>query len=144
MSLVKVTANLRNGKAYAKDMLINLERITEPVIENLGGEAIVSLSETPQLQNGVNQGNNKVQYVLDESLAVFTALANKEMFTGTVVLRDSRTPVVSSQTFIVKNVVGKIVEDTLGCKFLYEEEGGLVPVEYILSETIAAIAILIA
>ena len=144
MSLVKVTSNTRNGTAYANDMLVNLSRITEPVIENISNETIISLRETPNLQNHVNQGNNKVEYILDETLAAFTALKTTEMFPATVVSRDGKIPVETNVTFIIENIVGLILEDPAGSKFLYEEEGGLVPIEYIVSNTITAINLALA
>jgi len=143
MSLVKVTSKERNGKPYAKDMLVDINRITDPVIENSGADSIINLGETPNLHKHVNQGNNINQYIIDEDLLTFTALKSKEMFIGSVVSREDRVPVALTMTFIVKNVVGKIVEHPSGSEFLYEEEGGSVPVKYILSETIAAIAALL-
>lgn len=139
MSSVKVTANLRNNKAFVKDMLIDLSRITEPAYENIGNETIILLNETPRLQDGVNQGNNNVQYVLDEDLATFVALAPTEMFIGTVVSRDGRVPVVSSLVFFLDKIVGRIVEDPAGSRFFYEEKGGTSPTEFIVTQTIAQI-----
>lgn len=139
MSLVKVTTKQRNGRAYAKDVLINLQNVSEPVIENSSNEAIVVVDESTKLQSSISQGNNNVQYILNEDLAAFVALATTEMFSGTVVKREGREPVVGTQVFIVSNIVGIIAADPLGSKFLYEEEGGNIPVEYIVSETIADI-----
>ena len=140
MSLIKLTSKQRNGKTYQKDVLINLDRVAEPIIENVSNDSIISLNETPSLQNHVNQGANKVQYIVDEDMATIVALSNKEMFVGTILSRNGKSPVESSVIFIVKNITGKIEEDTLGCRFLYEEEGDPNPVEYILSETITDIA----
>jgi len=135
MSLIKVTSKQRNGKAYAKDILIDLEKVAEPIIENVSNDCIISLVETPDVFNGTNKGNNKVQYIVDETLTDIVALSNTEMFIGTIVKRDGRNAVNSSSIFILKKVNGLIAEDALGSRFLYQEEGSLVPVEYIVSET---------
>lgn len=139
MSLIKVTANERNGKAYAKDVLINLNSIAQPVIANNGGKAIVVLDESSKLQSQVSRGNDNVQYILDEDIPAFVALASTEMFVGTVFTREGRDPVVGSQVFIIENIVGLIKDHPKGVEFLYEEEGGSIPVEYVLTETIADI-----
>jgi len=139
MNLVKVTANQRSGKAYAKDMLINLDKVAEPIIENTSNNAIVVIDESTKLQSAISQGNNNVQYILDESLAVFVGLSSNLMFVGTVVKRNNRNPVVVSQGFITKNIVGTIVDTPDGSEFLYEEEGGSTPVKYVVSESIADI-----
>lgn len=139
MSLVKVTSKLRNGKAFAKDVLIDLSRITEPVFENVDNNCVITLNETPRLHGHVNQGINNVQYIIQETLVQFIALKTTEIFLGTVEKRDGKTPVVTTSSFITDNIVGKIEEDSLGSKFLYEEQGGVVPVEYIVSQTISDI-----
>lgn len=139
MSLIKVTSKQRDGKDFAKDLLVDLSRVAEPAFENISNETIISLNETQSLQNHVNQGNNNVQYILNETLAAFVALAPTRMFVATVVSREGRTPVVTTSVFFIDNIPGSILEDPLGSKFFYEEQGGMVPVEYIVSEDIATI-----
>jgi len=139
MSLIKLTTNQRNGKAYAKEVLINLDNIAQPVIENSSNEVIVVLDESTSLRGKVSQGSNNVQYIFDEDIAAFVALAPAEIFIGTVISRDERNPVVTSQAFIVSNIVGLIKETPSGSEFLYDEDGGSVPVKYVVSETIADI-----
>jgi len=136
MSLVKVTSKERNGVEFIKKLLIDTARVSEPIIENLSGEAIVEINETPKLQNTVNQGNNNVQYVLNESVADFVSAAGTSMFAGTVVTREGRAPSVANFGFVAERVVGRITEHPSGSVFLYEEEGGLLPIEYVVSESI--------
>ena len=135
MSLVKLSAKTRNGKPYVKDVLIDLKKVAEPIFENISNDCIISLVDTPELFNGVNRGNNKVQYVVDETLAQIVVLEETEMFIGTVLSRDGRASLNTSMIFIVSKVNSLIAEDTLGSKFLYQEEGSLTPIEYIVSET---------
>ncbi len=139
MTLIRVTTIERAGRAYAKDMLINLSKVAEPVINNISNNALVVIDESTKLQSSVSQGNNNVQYVLANALADFVALSPQDMFIGTVVKRSDRDPVVTSQGFIISNIVGTIVDTPEGSEFLYEEEGGSDPVKYVVSESIAAI-----
>ena len=139
MNLVKVTSKLRNGKAFAKDLLIDLDRITEPVYENISNESVISLNETPSLKNHVNQGLNKVQYVINETLAELVDLVSDQIFIGTVIERNGRKPLIGQQAFIAANMVGSISEDPSGSSFQYEEEGDLLPVTYLISEDIDTI-----
>lgn len=135
MSLVKLSAKTRNGKPYVKDILIDLKKVAEPIFENIANDCIVSLVDTPEFFNNVNRGNNKVQYVVDETLVQIAALEETEMFIGTVLSRDGRPSLNSSMIFIVSKVNSLIAKDTLGSKFLYQEEGSLTPIEYIVSQT---------
>lgn len=144
MSLVKVTSKQRSGKPFAKDLLVDLSRITVPVFENISNDSVIVLNENFGLQNTVNQGNNNVQYIIDEDLATFIGLKTTEIFSGTVVERDGKSPVVTDMAFIASRIVGKIEEDPSGSKFLYEEQGGVTPIEYIVSETVSAINIALA
>ena len=135
MSLVKLTAKTRNGKSYTKDILIDLKKVAEPIFENISNDCIISLVDTPDIFNHVNKGNNKVQYVVEETLAQVVALEETEMFIGTVLSRDSRSSVNSSMIFILSKINGLITEDVLGSRFLYQEEGSLSPIEYVVAET---------
>ena len=135
MSLVKLTAKTRNGKSYAKDILIDLKKVAEPIFQNTSNDCIISLVDTPDIFNHVNKGNNKVQYVVDETLVQIAALEETEMFIGTVLSRDGRASVNLSMIFILDKVNGLIAEDYFGSRFLYREEGALVPIEYVVSET---------
>jgi len=140
MSLVKVTSKLRNGSPYVKDMLIDLSRITEPAFENVSNEVIILLNETQRLNDGVNQGNNNVQYVLSLDLDEFVALSRSEMILVNILSRDGRNPVVSRAIFFNDKMVGGMFQVTGGTQFLYEEQGGSTPVTYVVSETISAIS----
>ena len=135
MSLVKVTSKLRDGKAYVKDLLVDLEKLTQPVSENISGEAIIMIDESPGIQAGVTV----VQYIINESLAQFLALNTKEAFSGTVVSRDGRDPLIVNSVFLIKNIIGKIESHASGSSFTYAEEGGYSPVEYVISETVGNI-----
>lgn len=135
MSLVKVTAKERNGAPFAKDILIDLSRITEPIVENTGNDVVISLNETPRLKDVVNQGNNNVQYVLDIDLANFINLSTIEMFSGTVVLREGREPIDTLVGFFIDKIVGVMTAAPGGTEFFYESKGGHDPVKYLISDT---------
>ena len=142
MSLIRVTSKERNGKAYSKDMLIETDRVVEPIVENVGSDSIIVVDESPVV--GASSNPNKVQYIVDEDLATIAKLNNKVMFIGTVVSRDGRTPVSSSLLFVIDNITGVVVEHPSGSSFLYNEPGAANPVEYVLSESINDIALAIA
>lgn len=135
MSLVKVTTKERNGIPYVKDVLIDLGRIVEPIIENVSNDVIISLNETSNLQGITNHTENNVQYVIDETLASFIALSPVSMFIGTVISIDGRDPVNSSAGFIVEKIIGALSSHPSGSSFFYQEDGLLIPLQYIVSQT---------
>ncbi len=143
MSLIKLTALQREGRTFAKDMLIDISDISRPMIENISNNSVVYLQEGMPPYDNYNESNGEVQYIFTETLAVLTALANKEMFTGTVVFVDGRSPIENTLTFVLADIVGAIVEDPSGSKFLYKEGVNVSPVEYVVSQTIAQILVLI-
>ncbi len=138
MSLVKVFAITRDGKPFAKDIIIDLTSIAEPAFENISGNTTVSLSESSK--NVVGLFTNKVKYVLLENLATFVSLSLNSMFIGTVLSRKGNNPLLPVAAFFIDNVLGKIEADSLGSRFLYEEDGSSVPVEYVISEDVSEIS----
>ena len=138
MSLIKVTAKTRNGKAFAKEVLIDLDRVTEPLFEQ-STDTVIYVSEGNDYHNIRSQNATIVEYVVDERVTDIAFLAPSEVFQGSVVTRDGRKPVNTKLGFIYSNFSGVAVPEGAGSKFLYQEQGGYDSVEYIITQDITAI-----
>ncbi len=142
MGLIKVTQIERNGVTIAsEDMLIDTEDLNRPIVENSSNKAVVYLQESI-MEGRQSEANNSVQYILDETLAAVHALSTN-LFPATVLTRNGNAPVVGAVLlgFTTHRIVGSIREDTTsgGSRFFYHEDGDNLPVEYVVSETVAAI-----
>lgn len=141
MDLINVTRLERNGKAEAAplNMLIDIRDINRPISENISSNCVVYIEESISI-NRQSEGINSVQYIIDEDLASFEALST-DIFIGTVTSRDGRDPVSGMTTlgFVSDKIVGGIEDYNGGSKFMYHEDSGSIPVEYVLSEDVATI-----
>ena len=138
--LVKLTQIERNGVEIASElMLIDTTVINRPMVQNSLNKTVLSVQESI-MEARQSESNNSVQYIVDEDLATVAGLST-DMFVATVVTRDSREPVpgFSSLVFVASRVVGGIRAEGSGSKFFYHEDGGNLPVEYIVSEDINTI-----
>ena len=138
--LVKLTQIERNGVEIASElMLIDTTVINRPMVQNSLNKTVLSVQESI-MEARQSESNNSVQYIVDEDLATVAGLST-DMFVATVVTRDAREPVpgFSSLGFVASRGVGGIRAEGSGSKFFYHEDGGNLPVEYIVSEDINTI-----
>ncbi len=138
MGLIKLTSILRDEKPFSKEVIVDITSIAEPVTENISGNTILFLSETPR--SNIDTSINKVKYVVSEDLLTFISLSSEDIFLGNILFRDNKKPLFNKAGFFIDNIVGKIEADSLGSRFLYKEEGSTLPVEYVISEDIPTIS----
>jgi len=138
MALIELTSEERNGKAYAKTILLNTDTIAVPIRE-VGGKSYIGVNES--IVSGRPYGNlDIVYYLVTEDLATVVALSY-DLFSATVITRDGRTPSTGYNDLIFRldRVVGNIAAEGTGSKFMYHEDNGTVPIEFMVAEAPSAI-----
>lgn len=138
MSLINVTRKERNGVASVSDDLITTDKIAYAIRE-IAGEAYISVIESPLTGRG-SENIVVANYLVAESVATICA-TTASLFTATVVTRDDRTPSTgyTALGFVAEKIMGPIMTEGTGAKFLYHEDNASNPVVYIVSETPADI-----
>lgn len=138
-TFIQLTALTKNGKPFAKEVLIDINNVIEPMWENANSNAMLvvdtELAFTPEYKGRPD----KIE--VDQDLTAVDALTD-EVFRGTVDLIDGRAPKTPSDLLFVKSrVVGVIEEETPGGRsiFRYQEVGKKSPTEYVIREDLAAI-----
>lgn len=138
MSLINVTREQRNGKASVSDDLIQTDKIALPIRE-IGGKAYISVVESPLTGRG---SENLVisDYLVGESLDTVVA-QSASLFKATVTSRDGRTPISGYDVlgFVSEKIMGPIMTEGSGSRFLYHEDNATHPAIFIVSEAPAAI-----
>lgn len=134
MGVITLNTKTRNSKAYVKEVLINIDTIGLPIRED-SGKAILSLSETP-LTGRQSERIDLATYVVKEDLDDIVALT-PELFKATVTTRNRNTPSAGyvDLVFRADRIVGPVYESGSGSGFMYHENDGSNPVEYIVDES---------
>lgn len=138
-TFIQLTGLTKNGKPFAKNVLIDINNVIEPMYENVSGNAVLvvdtELAFTPEYKG-------RPDYIeVDQDLAAIDLLTD-EVFRGTVDLIDGREPRTPSDLLFVKSrVVGVIEAESPGGRsiFRYQEVGKKSPTLYVIRETLAAI-----
>lgn len=145
MNLINLTRVERNGKAEASplDMLVDVCDINRPIFENIDGNTVMYVEESIVSRRQA-EGINAVQYIVDEDLATVNTLS-QDVFVVTVETREGREPVAGMVTlgFVSNRIVGGIQAFGAGSKFMYHEDDGSHPIEYVVSETVADIKLML-
>jgi hypothetical protein len=145
MDLINLTRLERNGKAEASplDMLVDIRDINRPISENIDGNAVMYVEESI-VSNRQAEGINAVQYIVDQDLATINTLST-DIFVATVETREKREPVAGMTTlgFVSNRIVGGIFASGTGSKFMYMEDDGSHPVEYVVTEDIPTLKLML-
>jgi hypothetical protein len=138
MALIELTAEQRNGVAFAKTILVNTDTIAVPVRE-IGGKSYIGVNENI-LDGRQSERIDIVYYLVTEDLATIVGLSYS-LFRATVTTRDGRTPSsgYTDMIFRLDRVVGNIIAEGSGSKFLYHEDNGSEPVTFVVSQAPSAI-----
>lgn len=134
MALIELTAEQRNGVPFAKTILVNTDTIAVPIRE-VGGKSYIGVNENI-LDGRPSERIDIVYYLVTEDLATVVA-SSYALFSGTVTTRDGRTPSSGYDILIFRldRVVGNVIAEGSGSKFLYHEDNGSEPVEFVVAET---------
>jgi hypothetical protein len=138
MALIELTSEERNGKAYAKTILLNTDTIAVPIRE-VGGKSYIGVNESI-VSGRPSENLDIVYYLVTEDIATVVALSY-DLFGATVITRDGRTPSTGYNDLIFRldRVVGNIAAEGTGSKFMYHEDNGTVPIEFVVAEAPSAI-----
>lgn len=138
-TFIQLTAKTKNGLPFAKEILVDINNVIEPIWENAGINSMIvvdtELAFTPEYKGRPD----KIEVAQD--LAAIDALTD-EVFRGTVDTIDGRAPRTPSDLLFIKSkVVGVTEEETPGGRsiFRYQEVGKKSPTEYVIRETLAVI-----
>jgi hypothetical protein len=139
MALIRLNSETRNGKPFIKEILVNTEKISVPVRE-VGGKAVIGVNELI-LENRGTEKIDIVEYVVTESLDYVIQNSSYKLFKATVLTRESRVPSTGFTVlgFSIDRVVGNILEDGRGSKFLYHEDNTSLSVEFVVEEILTTI-----
>lgn len=138
MALIELTAEQRNGVPFAKTILVNTDTIAVPIRE-VGGKSYIGVNESI-LDGRPSERIDIVYYLVTESLSTVVGLSYA-LFRATVTTRDGRTPATGYTDLIFRldRVVGNVIAEGSGSKFLYHEDNGSDPVTFIVSQAPSAI-----
>ena len=133
MGLISVTTESRNGKPLSSSDLISVNKIALPIRE-VGGKALITLNESILSGRG-SENLVLAEYLVTESLATVVA-SDYSLFTATVLTRGGKVPSAgfSILGFDIDRIVGPILENGAGSKFMYHEDNASLPVEFVVSE----------
>lgn len=139
--LVIMTPNKRNGKKWTGGQVgFNTGDIISPITANgaTGGSRFTTrgFKSMPVRENGAV---DQVIWEVEESLTQIAALSVREFKKLTVIKR--RNSVLSSIPYVfVERKMQEVCEaSAAGVKFMYSEEADPLPVEYLVSESLATV-----
>ena len=138
-TFIQLTALTKNGKPFAKEVLVDVNKINEPIYENVGSNSILVVDTDLAFTPEYSGRPDKIE--VDQDLTAIDLLTD-EVFRGTVITIDNRTPKTPSDLLFIKSrVVGVIEAVTPGgnSKFLYKTVGKKSPTAYEITQNLAAI-----
>lgn len=133
---IQLTATTRNGLTYNKPILVDVNKIVNPIIENAGGESIIEV-DTDMYYSEEYSGMIE-KYTVTQNLAAIDALTN-EVFFGTLIKHNNRKPIFPEALFIKSRVVGVVTEDGDSSIFRYKVMAANTPELYQIVEDLATI-----
>lgn len=134
---IQLTALTRNNLPYAKAILVDVNRIVSPIIENSSGNSIVEVDAN--FYYGEDHANLVEKYVVDEDLTAIALLSN-EIFRGTIIKYKGRDPKVFNDALFVKSrIIGTVYPVALGSEFRYKIMSSQSPELYLVEEDLATI-----
>ncbi len=138
MDIISLDIKTRRGVALVQTRLFDINDISSPLIgTNSGADTIVNLRESSKKPSNTSP-LSIVPYVVDQTLSQIAVLAGS-IFIGTVVSVKGRAKSSIPMGFNIKNIAGTVNPVTAGSSFLYQESTDPDLVEYVVSETPAAI-----
>ena len=136
--LIQLTALKRNDKTFTKNILVDVNDIVTPIIENASNNSIIEVDT--DISYGESYFGNFEKYEVSQDLAAIKLLTN-ELFLGTIDLKnDKPTPLVEA-LFIKSRIVGTIrPEGGSGQSiFDYKVMSSTSPETYLVAENLATI-----
>lgn len=139
MSFISVIVEKRNGKLVLEQELISIKRIATPIRKEGGAKSVITLNES--IYNGRGSENLVLEeYTVTGSIDDITSLSPL-LFSANVLTRNGNKPSdnYNKLGFSTERIVGPIMSENSGSKFMYYEDNTSLPVEFVVSDTITAI-----
>jgi hypothetical protein len=132
---IKLTALKRNDLPFTKEILVDVNKIVTPIIENELGESIIEVDT-----NYTYIDSNfpmKEKYVVSEDLDAIDALTD-EVFKGTINTVNGRSPLYPEALFVKSRVVGTVKDIAGGeeSEFDYKILSANSPETYVVNESV--------
>lgn len=136
-AFIELTALTRNNLPFTKSILVDVNKIVNPIIENSNGEAIIEVDTN--FYYNEDHGNLIEKYTVSEDLTAIAALTD-EIFRGSIIKYKGRDPKVFNDALFVKSrVMGIVTSVALGSEFRYRIMSSQSPEAYIIEESLATI-----
>lgn len=133
---IQLNATTRNGLTFNKKILVDVNKIVSPIIENASGESIVEV-DTDMYYSEEYSGFIE-KYTVSQNLAAIDLLTT-EVFLGTIVKHNNRAPIYPKALFVKSRVVGTVLDNTTSSLFRYKVMAAKTPELYEVSELLATI-----
>ena len=135
---IQLTAIKRNGLPYAKSILVDVNKIINPIIENVSNNSIIEVDVDHHYSESFIGSPEK--YEVDENLAAIDLLTS-ELFLGTIVSQEGRPSLWPEALFVKSRIVGVVRGvGALGeSEFDYRLMAAKSPDTFIVSEDLATI-----
>ena len=137
-TFIQLTALKRNDRNFTKSILVDVNKIVNPIIENESGNSIIEVDT--DISYGEEFFNNLEKYIVSEGLDAIAALTD-EVFKGTIVSQNDRPALVDEALFVKSRIVGTVREVAPGeeSRFDYMVMSQKSPDRYVVQESLAII-----
>jgi len=135
---ISLTALERNGRPYTKTILVDVNKIALPIVENSLNNSVIEVDT--DVSFAPEHFGSREKYVVDEDLAAIDALTD-EVFLGTIISKNDRDDLYPEALFVKSRVVGVVTEQSPGghSEFRYRDLTNRSGDFYVVNETLATI-----
>jgi hypothetical protein len=136
--LIAVTVETRNGVDIGGEVRgFDVDDIISPIKVNLAGNTEFTTRMSKDIDSQ-NRNRGRAIYEVSETLGAIDALSY-DLIKLTVIRRKNETVASVDYVFVISKIQESLITTGSGTKFSYLEEGDPNPVEYEVSDTLAAI-----
>ena len=134
---IELNTLTRNGKPFTKTILVDVNKIPVPIIENESNNSVIEVDT--DVSYSESNFRNTDKYIVSEDLDAINALSS-ELFKGTIVSQNGRSSLWPSAVFIKRSIVGIVtaVGDD-DAEFDYGRMAQASTDKFIVSESLAVI-----
>lgn len=134
---IKLTALKRNEIAFSKEILVDVNDIVTPIVENELGQSIIEVDTNVSYSESYFESREK--YVVAQDLDAIDALTD-EVFKGTIITYKKRLPYTPEALFVKSRIVGVVKSgpDDVS-EFDYKIMSMSSPETYVVSESLDTI-----
>ena len=134
---IKLTALKRNNLPFTKQVLVDVNKIVTPIIENELNQSIVEVDT--DVSYSESHFEKREKYVVSEDLDAINALTD-EVFKGTINSQNGRNSLWPEALFVKSRIVGTVKESPGDAsEFDYRIMSMSSPETYVVSEDIDTI-----